>query len=94
MQSDGKDPYLHVVIGTGQHPGCLPGLHSSSQDAVFISLIFGVNIFQGSLVPKKPFHCRRFSCHGRDTKLYLFGGAAKHSNLTAESVPKFRGPGL
>lgn len=31
---------------------------------VVLGLIFGANIFQGSLVPTKPFYCERFSCCG------------------------------
>lgn len=69
MESDGKDPCLHVALGTGQPPGWLPGPHLSSRDAVVLGLIFGVNVFQCSLVPTKPFYCERFSSCGRDTKL-------------------------
>lgn len=52
-----------------QPPAWLSGPHLSSWDAIVLGLIYGTNIFQGSLVPTKPFYYDRFSCHGRDTKL-------------------------
>lgn len=50
-----------------QPPGWLSGPHLPSWDAIVLGLIFGTNIFQGSLVPTTPFYYDRFSCHGRDT---------------------------